>query len=332
MIRTCYTPDYHWEFNTETGFFRRWGTNEKDDPQVSPFGMEILDVCVSKRCGGVGKPCTHCYQNSGPYGANMSFVSYKTLLRKLPLENLTQVALGIGDLYGNPDLFKIMHWTREQGPIPNVTIHGFDLDDAGARELASVAGAVAVSRYSPKDVCYDAVERLANAGLKQVNVHMLTAVSTLRDCFELIDDAKNDARLAKLNAIVFLAAKQKGRGTWLESVPQEKYSELISYAIERGVSIGFDSCSAHRFLEAVKDSPEFRLHEMVAEPCESSLFSGYIDVTGLYYPCSFSPGQVEGIAILEINDFMKEVWMSPQVESWRNRLLGNHRNCPLFTI
>jgi MoaA/NifB/PqqE/SkfB family radical SAM enzyme len=261
----------------------------------------------------------------------MTLAQFKTILGKFN-RNLGQVALGIGDIDGNPDLFNIMEYARKCGVVPNLTTNGARLTDEIVDRLVSLAGAIAVSRYDPKDVCYDAVKRFTDAGMSQCNIHALCSMETLDNCFELLDDAKNDPRLSKLNAIVFLAGKKKGRGTWLTPVPVEQYKVLVDTALEKGVPFGFDSCSAWKLLAAVKDRPDYKKYAMLAEPCESGLFSAYVDVAGTYYPCSFSDEVVEGINLFEIDDFMKDVWFSENVEKWRERLLGNGRKCPLFDI
>jgi len=49
----------------------------------------------------------------------------------------------------------------------------------------------------------------------------------------------------------------------------------------------------------------------MSEPCESTLFSGYISVDAMFYPCSFAEGVgewCEGIDVINSNDFVKDVW------------------------
>jgi hypothetical protein len=321
-------------FDKKTGETRTWGKTKDDDPDLCVFGPLIADIEISTVCS---QGCKECYKQNLPEGTHMSLTQFRAVLAKLP-RTLQQIAFGLGDTpslkggRGNPDTFSIFEFTRSQGVIPNATINGFGLDRATAEQLALVLGACAVSRYTPKDICYDAVAKLADAGLVQTNIHQICSVEHFGACMELLGDAKTDPRLEGLNAIVFLAGKKKGRGKWLTPVPVDMYKRLVEYALEKGVHIGFDSCSAWKFLDAVKDSPLYKEYQILAEPCESGLFSAYIDVTGTYYPCSFSPGLVKGIDLFGVKDFMQEVWLSQEVEEWRKRLLGNCRQCPLFEI
>jgi len=81
--------------------------------------------------------------------------------------------------------------------------------------LAHFCGAVAVSYYPQidKNRCYDVVDMLTNRyEMKQVNIHAMICEETFEDTIQLIEDIKNDSRLKKLNAVVFLSLKQKGRG------------------------------------------------------------------------------------------------------------------------
>ena len=58
MIKRVRSPDYNYDFNTETGMFARWGETLEDDPQWSPQGPEILDVEISTICRG---GCQFCF-------------------------------------------------------------------------------------------------------------------------------------------------------------------------------------------------------------------------------------------------------------------------------
>lgn len=333
MLKKVRTPGYNYNFNPKTGYFVRWGKRPSDDPQYSPLGPEILDIEISTICHGItGTPCAFCYKANTSKGDNMTLETFKKLFSKFN-NNLTQIAFGIGDVYSNPDMFAIFQYARDHGVIPNVTTNGYMVDPLTAKKLADVCGAVAVSRYQPKDVCYNAVKNLTDAGLDQVNIHMLVSRQTFTQCLEVLEDIKTDSRLKKLNAVVFLSLKQKGRGIHFSPVDPVKYKELIDKAFEYGIRIGFDSCSAHKFLKAIKGRPDKEKLEKYVEPCESGLFSGYINWKCEYFPCSFTEGE-EGykpINILEKDSFM-DVWNSPEVENWRKLLFGSCRNCPVFRI
>jgi len=333
------SPEYNYVFNKSNGFFARWGATKIDDPEWCPAGCEILDIELSTICNGInGVPCKFCYKTNTGRGENMSFSTFKKVLDNMP-KTLTQIAIGIGDIDANPDLWDIMEYTKDNGVIPNITINGSNLKDQYVDNLVKYCGAVAVSRYNPKDVCYDAVKKLTDAGMTQVNIHMLLSEETYDDCFELIDDRKTDPRLAKLKSIVFLHLKPKGkRNTNTVITDKVKYKKLIDYGLDSGISIGFDSCSAPKFVEAVKGRPNFTELEQCAEACESGLFSAYINVKGEYYQCSFCEGEEGHVGIDATSlKFLDNIWYNKSVKEWRHNLINNKdcngcRKCPQFNI
>jgi len=243
---------------------------------------------------------------------------------------------------GNPDIWKIFEYTRANGVIPNVTINGYNLTDECVDELVRLCGAVAVSRYNPPDVCYDAVKRLTDKGLKQCNIHMLLAAETYDECLQVLKDKLTDPRLEKLNAIVFLSLKKKGkRNTFHPLKNIDKYQKLVEFALKNNIAIGFDSCSAPLFLQSVKgreDLGSFEMYKTLAEPFESYLFSFYVNVEGKTFPCSFMEEEdFEGIDVATCNDFLQDIWFNPRVVEFREKLLANIddnrcRRCPKFDI
>jgi radical SAM protein with 4Fe4S-binding SPASM domain len=337
-LKVVLSKKYNYIFSKSSGFFARWGKTKEDDPVMSPVGPEIADIEISTICHGIGKtkrhchPCSFCYKSNTRRGKNMSFETFKEIFHKLP-KNLTQIAFGIGDIDGNPDLFRIMDYCRDNPAnriVPNVTVNGMGVDKMVSERLANVCGAVAVSRYSLPDVCYNAVYNLSNAGLKQVNIHQLLSKETYTRCLRLIDDAKTDKRLEGLNAIVFLLLKPKGRRNRMHSIDNvEMFKKLYVKAKEKGVQIGMDSCSAPMMLKTAAELGEESVIPSV-EPCESTLFSIYINVNGEVFPCSFTEdtnGWRTGIDMLEVNDFMKDVWFSERLSNWRSELLDSTKNC-----
>ena len=62
---------YNYNFSKTTGYFERWGRRKEDDPPLSPFGPELLDIEISTICHGPSRidedgkevslgPCSCC--------------------------------------------------------------------------------------------------------------------------------------------------------------------------------------------------------------------------------------------------------------------------------
>jgi len=327
-MKALVSPKYNYIFQKKDGGFARWGATEEDDPDLSPFGPEIADIELSTACSGItGTPCKFCYKSNRPVGENMSLETFKKVFAALP-PTLTQIAFGLGNIDANPDLWAIFSHCRENDIVPNVTINGARMTDDYYGALANLCGAVAVSRYDPKDVCYDAVEKLAEAGLEQVNIHQLLCEETYESCFELIEDVKTDPRLKKLRAIVFLGYKNKTSSrqfNYLDNL--SKYANLVESCKEAGISIGFDSCSGPVYFKATNPDEQQR---MLVEPCESGLFSIYCNVNGEVFPCSFAEntlGWEKGISLPGVADFLRDVWYHPKMVAWRDLLLASSTKC-----
>jgi len=330
-IKHCLSKDYNYRFDPSNGNFMRWGRTTEDDPKAG--FLEIFDLEVSEQCSGIpapgsdiAVPCAHCYKSNTKAGRNMSFETFKNIFDKLP-QTLTQIAFGIGDIDANPDLVKMFEYCRvnehNPGVVPNLTINGYGLTDEWVATLRKHCGGIAVSRYDNYDVCYDAVKKLTDAGMAQVNIHMVVANENLQDCYKLIDDAVSDPRLAKMKAIVFLTLKPKGkRNKWTTIKNVDEYRKLVTYALDREIGIGFDSCSAPTFLASMKDHPHFDLLSQLSESCESDRFSGYANVEGEYWHCSFTEGLSNWgmVDLKKITDFDKEVWNAPEVQKFRGCL------------
>lgn len=331
------TPEHNYFFNCKSGMFVRWGGSYDDNPE---WGWpELADIEITTKCAN---GCPFCYKNNRADGKNMSLDTFKKLFNKLP-NTIRQIAFG-ADANGtsNPDMLAIMNYCRDNDynyVVPNVTVA--DITDGMADELVKVCGAVAVSRYADKNKCYDSIKRLADRGLKQTNMHIMLSQQTYSWVMETFHDVETDERLKGLNAIVLLSLKKKGRGaSGFSGVCQESYTYLVKYALEHNIRIGFDSCGAPHFLRAVKGSPHYTLFETMTEPCEGALFSMYVDVDGIFYPCSFVAGEgewKEGLHILDCEYFMRDVWHHPKTEQWRDELVNNIdenkcRNCPVFDV
>ena len=340
---------YNYNFFSENGMLLRWGKTLDDNPFFSPLGPELLDVEVSTICSGVnGSLCPWCYKSNTPGGKNMSLKTFKKIFVKIP-KNLTQIAFGVGDIDSNPELFEIFKFCRTNKynhVVPNVTINGWNLTENYADDLAKLCGAVAVSNYE-KEICYEAIAKLTSRigcesnTLKQVNIHQLTALETFPTCKEVIRDKIVDTRLKGLNAIIFLAYKSKSRSIKFHTLPYDKFKELVEFSLSNRITIGMDSCSALKFLWCVKDNRNYLKFTKLIEPCESGLFSLYVNVEGRSYFCSFleGDGKIYGFDLMSCKDFMREVWFHPEMKKWRQILLEttknndlNCRECPKYII
>lgn len=338
-FKSCVSDVYNFKFNKENGFMMRWGSKYQDDPDFSPIGPELLDLEIST--GGCKNKCKFCYKNNtdGP-PTNMSFDTFKLIVDKFPA-TLGQIAFGITGTQTNPDFIKMMEYCRKIGIIPNFTMSGIDLTQEFAEKAAKLVGALAVSAYqSDKNVCYNAIKMMTDLGLKQTNMHLMICQDNIDFVYEVLKDIKEDPRLEKLNAVVFLSLKPKGRAkNNFTPLAIEDFSKLMKHCMDNDIAFGFDSCGATKFETSVNnlDIEEKQKENLLSmcEPCESALFSFYVNVHGIGFPCSFMEGGSnwdKGIDIKNINDFIKDVWYANEFINWRKNLINNKRKCPEFII
>jgi len=347
---------YNYTFDKETGEFYRWGktTKTEDDPIMAP-SPEIADIEITTSCDN---NCEYCYKANNPNGKNMSYETFTNIIDKL-LPILNQVALGVdAKCEANPDTFRMMEYCRSKGVIPNLTVA--NISEETAQKITLLAGACAVSYHGDKDKCFNSIDRLSKAGLKVVNMHYVISQETYFDVFNILDDIKSDPRLKNMTAIVFLALKKKGRGIDHQIITQHQMNNIINYATEKNIGIGFDSCGTLKYLESIKDDLDYDAKRIYVEDCESTLFSSYFDTDGIFYPCSFSEGHThkvidnssiklaykvidhnwtKGIPMTKDTDFLKDVWHHEKTIQFRKALLNtkknnshNCRECPYFEI
>lgn len=322
------SPNYNYKYNKDTGFFIRYGIDKMDDPEYCPFGPEILDLEISSgKCSG---NCKFCYKSNGSMNQstyNLTFEQFKIIFDKIP-DSLTQIAFGICDIDTNPDFFKMMKYSRENGIVPNYTCNGLYMSDTHIKDTIEYCGAIAVSIVNEKE-SLKTIKRLVKNGMKYVNVHYMLSEETFQNAFKLIDILKD---MDGINAIVFLQYKPKGRNKESFKVISsiDKYKQLTSYCDKCNISFGFDSCSCPSWFKVIEYDMEKRKQSILCDPCESGLFSSYINCYGEFYPCSFTESEQywkTGIDVLNCNDFIKDVWYNPRVIDWRMTLLNSSTNC-----
>ena len=334
------SDNYNYVFNKKTGFFARWGKTQDEDPVFCPVAPEILDIEIST--GGCPNNCSFCYKNNtNESPVNMTLEDFKTIIDKFP-KILCQVAFGITGIQTNPDFIPMMKYCREIGIIPNFTLSGIDLTDDILKQVTPLIGAVAVSAYETnKNICYDTVKKFTDQGIDQCNIHLLISEENIDFVYEVINDVQNDERLSKLNAVVFLGVKPKGRAKGLfHSLSIKKFKKLLKECFDKKIRMGFDSCTAPKFEKTIKEmditEEDKQKFLMCSESCESSNFSSYLNVKGEYWNCSFSENEdgIEPVNVLEIDDFTKDVWYSNSVKQFRQKILETSidgcRFCPVF--
>lgn len=330
-------------FRKSDGFTAKWGKTFDEDPAFNPYGNEIADIEITKRCkgirdkNGVNKICPWCYKGNCGEGDYMDFETFKKLFDVLnEAKTMTQIAFGTGASLTedeNPDYWKIFQYAKDNGVTPNVTVA--DISEETAKKMVQTFGACAVSYYPliNKDRCYDTVEKLirnARAINKKmaINIHCLLADETYDGVMELLNDFKTDKRLEGLNAIVFLSLKQKGRGVHFNKLEYEKFRNIIERCMKENIPYGMDSCSANKFIKTLDELvDESRKQEIInfIEPCEATQFSSFFDCYGNYYPCSFMEREGEwehGISLNNLHN-INDIWYEKRVVDWRNESIKN---------
>jgi len=320
--------------------FIRKGRTVNEDPKFSPRGPEIADIEVSTVCHGPvnegSSPCPWCYKSNTDQGRNMSLETFQTVIKNINSENnLTQVALGIGDIDGNPDLFDMMRFCRMCNIIPNITINGARLSNEIVFNLQNLCGGISVSHYDD-DLCFTAIERLQKNKPEnlQINIHKILSEETFDECIRLKKVISETPSLSSV-AIIFLMLKPVGERNTLTCIrDMGRFEELYIRCPE--VQIGFDSCSAPISYHYSKSEREY----MYIEPCESTLFSCYINVDGISFPCSFVE-QLDYYMGMDLSkpvkDSLNNWWFGEEYNNFRRKVISTQeangcRYCPFFDI
>ena len=354
---------FHMNFRQSDGYTEKWGEKIEDDPTHCPWGNEIADIEVTTSCNGIRDkdgnraPCAFCYKSNTPNGKYMTFDMFKVIFDKMNRpKTMTQIAFGVdAECKTNPDIWRIMDYARENGVMPNVTVA--DIDQQVAENIVSRCGACAVSCYQrDKNRCYDSIELLVDEAKRQgrdrfsVNMHLLVSHETEGFVFEVMNDRLNDPRLKDMGAIVLLSMKQKGRGKAFRKMDDEVYKKVIFFLQDHGIFYGSDSCGANRLMTSLKSyydgKPDGdKLYQMALssiEPCESTLYSFYVNVEGKAFPCSFMEGEdgwEEGIDLTDekYKNFTTQVWNHPRILEWRQNAIrcincNGCNQCPHYEI
>lgn len=338
-IKTIKSENYNLYFNKNNGLIMRWGKNKKQKPYFCEMGPELLNIEISTVCSN---ECPYCYKSNTKNGKNMSFNTFQRILRMLMRDTkaLTKINFEIGDINANPDIWEIFNYTKQSGIISNVTINGKNITDNEYNNLVKYCEEVSVSNHDI-DVCLNTVKKLTDKGLKKVNIHQLLSKATLNDCYELMNLLEKDERLKKSNSIVFLSIKEKGRGAGWFKPSREESEELINYILNNNIKAEFDNCFAPIFIDTIKKHKNYEKYTQIIECCESTLFSIYINVDGISFPCSFIDGVkgYKGIDVLKQSDFLKDVWYSDIIQNFRISLISqkynhcdNYRMCPTYNL
>lgn len=342
-VKVLKSENYNFLFNKSNGFFARWGKTEDDDGDLSVSLPEILDLEISSICEGVGKPCSFCYKSNTKKGNYMTFETFKKIFDSLPV-TITQIAFGTGDVDSNPDMWKMFEYCRNNdinpNVVPNITLNGARMIPEYYDKLANYCGAIAISLYD-KDLTYNAIYELTSRNMTQINIHYMLADQTYERAFEVIDDMKTNQKISKMSSLVFLSLKQKGNAkTGYTQLSQEKFNKLCDYVTSKEISYGFDSCSSMKVFKwldvADMDEDRKNMIRQSIEPCEATVYSNYISCGDSksgpkYYPCSFAEGLVEGIDVLNTDNFMY-IWRNEKTLKFKDKLIGCGRNCPLYEI
>jgi len=327
-IKAVFSPVYNYVFRKGDGFFARWGKAKQDDPSFAPFGPELLDISITSKC--FPGSCKYCYQNAKHDGVEMSVATMCKILDAIP-QTVCQIALGGGEPTMHSQFCDILKVIRDHDIVPNYTTNGYNLTDEIVKATVRYCGAVATSYHGDWSVTMDSVNRFSAEGMVQTNVHFVLSESTIDEAIDLMHRKPQDG-FENINAIIFLLYKPQGRAPASDILcGKEKIQELFEAMQQcQAFKIGFDSCSVPMLYHMLSAQKDIEMLNVLAEPCESSLFSYYIDVDCMGYPCSFCKNHVEPVCIDVENekyDFLRNTWYHMNTNEFRSKSIHSTDNC-----
>jgi len=327
LFDKCYMDeDYFLGFNTEFGIELLSGINGNPDP----FHLKLpslLDIGIMGHCTN---KCDICYQGD-KWEDHMDISDFIKIIDQVK-HHTTQVALGgRGDPNKHPDFDQFVMYAKRNGVVPNYTTSGIGLTQDEVDLTKQYCGAVAVSNYD-QDYTYEALNRFINAGMK-TNIHYVYTKESYSNALRIVqgeDIWDGKFNLSKLNAVIFLLFKRKGRATnLLDLVPTYYQINLLCLAIKEygtttSFKIGMDSCLVNHYYDIIASLTEEE--KLSLDTCEASRMSAYISPSLIMTPCSFC-NEENGESLKDKS--IEEVWKNSVPFMTTRECLRTKRNsCP----
>jgi len=207
--------------------------------------------------------------------------------------------------------------------------------------MESGIGTVGVSLNSNKETCYNTVAALTEAAESLeypavIQIQCVVAEHTYKQILEMLDDLETDPRLRRVECVVYLSLKHKGRGSKFNILGHDGWKAILAKTkASRLPRFGVDVCSTKKLLVFYSEDPELN---RVAQPCDAGYYNVCINVKGEAFPCSFLEGSEgwetgESLVDKEFND----VWLGTRFKTHREKLLHVNkpecdRSCILWEI
>lgn len=319
--------DYFLGYCTKTGFEVLTGIDGKADP----FSLKLpslIDIGIMGHCHN---KCPICYQGDVEED-HMDISDFIKIIDQIK-HHTNQVALGgRGDPNKHPQFEEFLMYAKHNRVVPNYTTSGKNLTQEEVDLSKKYCGAVAVSNYY-QPFTYQAIEMFMNSGVK-TNIHFVFSKETFDHAIAVLkgeDIWEGKVDLKRLNAVVFLLFKQRGRAENMQELRPTAYQiNLLSQAIKSvqdnplPFKIGMDSCLVNFYYEFVTSLTDSE--KMSLDTCEASRMSAYISPSMRMMPCSFC-NMGEGVSITDSS--IKDVWDNSEVFMKARKILMNKRNiCP----
>ena len=333
-IKSFISPTHNYEMDMVTGI----KTYVEPYMSYNPYGPEQLDCEISSKCYGPnGSPCVWCYKGSTPGGSIMAFETFVDLFNKLP-QSLATIAFQVNyDATSNPDFWKILDYCKNNSynrvAVAIIVAH---VSQETANRLGKYINTAGVSRYADKDLCYNSVQYLINAGVI-TGVTVIGALENYNLINEVIDDLTSpthaDPRLARARFAIWML-KKCGRGLNYTELPPAQLQTILQ---RYGQPLSYDRCSAKLFFDNYPyNSINFDTKPADADaatsglywPCRQFLFNVFVNANGDISACFWltTPQRTVYPNIMNISavtNFFTDVWYHPDVERFRADILYN---------
>jgi len=293
-------------FNPKTGERLRHTRKGFDDPEWCPDGPELADISITDFCDF---GCDYCYRDSKPENVrHMSVYDFREVLEQLS-PHVLEVAIGGGSPQHHPQFIDILATAHSLGVVPNYTSNGKDMTPEIIAASKKYCGAVAISMHN-YTTCVEAVENLLRNDVK-TSIHVVLSLNSIAKWTnELLYAATGSGMLGgmyPLHSCVFLMHKPMGRGT-MEQHPTYNQKKNFFAALREYVGpvpIAVDSCSVPSLVHFF---PEEDIAPETIGPCDSGMFSVFVDENLVVSPCSFNDEVVYDLHDLSFEYIWKEMF------------------------